>query len=238
MTPPATRQVCSRLPANTLTSNTVQVATWHCSSKEPSVSIVNSFFACGVQRFTFARIDEEEKMRPSCCARTPCWPPPLLRRREDGRGTLHLQMVPAMIKEPTATNTCLEEFQQLPDARRHGRRAVRQGSTQWVAAVCGAAAVDAGAGVRAWPPASSPVSKQRRDQRRLALLFLFVQGCQVPQGPRVHPGSCGTWQPWTSKAGAPAAADHVAASTQGWRLEARQEHQHQQQRHHKQQQLT
>ena len=35
-----------------------------------------------------------------------------------------------------------------------------------------------------------------------------------------------------------AAADHVAASTQGWRLEARQEHQHQQQRHHKQQQLT
>ena len=80
------------------------------------MSIVNSFFVCGVQRFTFARIDEEEKMRPSCCARTPCWPPPLLRRREDGRGTLHLQMVPAMIKEPTATNTCLEEFQQLPDA--------------------------------------------------------------------------------------------------------------------------
>ena len=55
-------------------------------------------------------------MRPSCCARTPCWPPPLLRRREDGRGTLHLQMVLAMIKEPTATNACLEEFQKLPDA--------------------------------------------------------------------------------------------------------------------------
>ena len=55
-------------------------------------------------------------MRPSCSARTPCWPPPLLQRREDGRGTLHLQMVPAMIKEPTATNTCLEEFQQLSDA--------------------------------------------------------------------------------------------------------------------------
>ena len=80
------------------------------------MSIVNSFFACGVQRFAFARIDEEKKMRPSCCARTPCWPPPLLRRREDGRGALHLQMVPAMIKEPTATNTCLEEFQQLLDA--------------------------------------------------------------------------------------------------------------------------
>ena len=55
-------------------------------------------------------------MRPSCCAGTPCWPPPLLRRREDGRGTLQLQMVLDMINEPTATKTCLEEFQQLPDA--------------------------------------------------------------------------------------------------------------------------
>ena len=55
-------------------------------------------------------------MRPSCCARTPCWPQPLLRRREDGRGALHLQMVLAMIKVPTATNACLEEFQKLPDA--------------------------------------------------------------------------------------------------------------------------
>ena len=120
-------------------------------------------------------------------------------------------------------------------AGRHGRRAVRQGSIKWVAAACAAAAA---AGARAWPPASSPVSKQRRDQRRLALLLLLVQGCQVPQGPRVHLGSCGTWQPWTSKAGAPAAADHAAASTQGWRLEARQENQHQQQQHHKQQQPT
>jgi len=41
--------------------------------------------------------------------------PPLLRRREDGRGTLHLLMVLAMIKEPTATNACLEQFQKLPD---------------------------------------------------------------------------------------------------------------------------
>ena len=41
--------------------------------------------------------------------------PPLLRRREDGRGTLHLLMVLAMITEPPATNTCLEEFQKLSE---------------------------------------------------------------------------------------------------------------------------
>ena len=80
--------------------------------------------------------------------------------------------------------------------------------------------------------ATSVSVSQQTDQRSAGLVYGEGSQACIVQWEFAANGGLGQ-----AGAGAPAAADHAAASTQGWRLEAKHEHQQQQQQH-KQQQPT